>query len=287
MKPSLERLEPPANTSFRFFALDAPSIPFRWHYHRDHELTLIHAGSGRRFVGDRIAHYRAPDLILLGPELPHTWHAEAAPGSRQRAIVVQFSDELIARVTSFPEMRRVRALLARSRRGLAFSGGTLDRATSSLLAMEDRSPARRLLALLALLQDLAEGAAAGEADEIAGPQASSQLDADAERRIDAVRRHIATHYRSPLPQSALARLAGMSVPAFSRFFRRVTGRTFVRYLRELRIGHARDLLIRTDSPIGDICADAGFTNLSNFNRCFVALTGKTPRAFRKAFSGDG
>ena len=45
-----------------------------WHYHSQMELTLIVQGSGTHFIGDSITHFNAPDLVLIGPNLPHYWH---------------------------------------------------------------------------------------------------------------------------------------------------------------------------------------------------------------------
>ena len=75
----------------------------------------------------------------------------------------------------------------------------------------------------------------------------------------------------------------MSAPAFSRFFRQKTGKTFVAYLAELRIGRACRLLIETDRTILEICLDSGFRNLANFNRRFRAQKKVTPREFRRQF----
>ena len=61
---------------------------FLWHRHPEVELTLITKGSGQRFVGDHIETYRAPDLVLIGADLPHTW-ASAGRGA-QEAVIAQF-----------------------------------------------------------------------------------------------------------------------------------------------------------------------------------------------------
>ena len=50
----------------------------------------------------------------------------------------------------------------------------------------------------------------------------------------------------------------------------------------MRVWRARTLLAETDVPITDICFEAGFNNLSNFNRYFRLETGFTPREYRKA-----
>ena len=87
--------------------------------------------------------------------------------------------------------------------------------------------------------------------------------------------------RITLAEAAAA--AHLSIPAFSRFFRRKTGRTLVAYLNELRTGLACRELIETDRSISDIAFDSGFNNLSNFNRRFRALKGLNPRDFRGQF----
>ena len=79
----------------------------------------------------------------------------------------------------------------------------------------------------------------------------------------------------------VAELLGMTPSAFSRFFRRATGRTFVDYLGALRIAHACELLVETDLPVLQISLAAGFNNLSNFNRRFRRLKGMTPGEYRR------
>eukprot|EP01036_Dinobryon_divergens_P052491 gene52491-biopygen43135 len=57
---------------------------------------------------------------------------------------------------------------------------------------------------------------------------------------------------------------------------------FSDYSRSVRVWRARTLLGETETSITDICFEAGFNNLSNFNRYFRMETGLTPRAYRKA-----
>ena len=79
----------------------------------------------------------------------------------------------------------------------------------------------------------------------------------------------------------------MSPAAFSQFFRRVMGRTFVDFVNDLRIRQASRALIETDDTITEIAFAAGFNNLSHFHSQFRRLLGTTPRAYREMACGFG
>ena len=83
------------------------------------------------------------------------------------------------------------------------------------------------------------------------------------------------------PRRQAGRSTGRSPSAFSRGFRRHTGMALVQYVNRLRINLAcQHLMNQADRPITDICYDAGFNNLSNFNRQFLAQKGMPPSRFR-------
>ena len=101
-------------------------------------------------------------------------------------------------------------------------------------------------------------------------------------RIDKIYKHIRGHFQEEqIPLSDVAALVNMTVPAFCRFFKKNTGKTFTQFVNEFRIVHATKLLHETDDPISAICYDCGFNNFSHFNRHFKKITGKSPREYRK------
>src|ERR1700748_2221491 len=75
MQPRFEAISAGGNASFVCKTTTGPGWKFAWHFHPEYELTLITRGSGQRFVGDHIGDFRAGDLVLLGPNLPHTWYS--------------------------------------------------------------------------------------------------------------------------------------------------------------------------------------------------------------------
>ena len=285
MLPDLERVEPAPGRSFTWESFDLPSFPYRWHFHAAYELTLITAGQGRRFVGDSIEWFEPGDLVLLGPHLPHTWHSDPGRGRRSSAVVVRFeADCLGADFFERGELARIRGLLERSGRGLSYGASpTVDKVAARLVRGCDAPPFGQMVALLEMLQVLATR---GRGRELSTPAYASSARAIDARRIDRVCRHVMQHLARPLRLGHVAAIAGLSPEGFSRFFHRMTGRTFVAWVHEVRIGHACRLLTTTERPVLDIALAAGFENLSNFNRVFRRLRGCTPRAFRRRLAAD-
>lgn len=274
----MEHLTVATGTSFRVQLRREPRFAFEWHFHPEYELTLVTAGAGRRYVGDVMEPYQPGDLVLVGPEMPHTWQSDSASWSE--AVVVQFRRDFLGPgLWRAPELADVSVLLSRANRGLAFPDGP----TESVFALATEPDATlRLLALLPVLVTLTRATARPLASEGYAPR----LDEHARRRIDAVCRYLAEHHTGPVPLSEAARIANLTPAAFCRFFRRATGHTLTGYLTLLRIGAARRQLIETDRPVTQIAADCGFASLSHFNRTFRRLTGESPRQFRRAFPSD-
>jgi quercetin dioxygenase-like cupin family protein len=125
MKPFLEKIHKPSDASLSMLNRRLQDgIPFQWHHHPEFELTLTLNSRGLRFIGDQVGEYDDGDLVLLGPNLPHTWASREAvrPGDPHVALVLWFDAEWAQRVTAgFVEFRKVDDLLARARRGLRFS----------------------------------------------------------------------------------------------------------------------------------------------------------------------
>ncbi|WP_448954395.1 helix-turn-helix domain-containing protein [Labrys neptuniae] len=284
MRPLLEKVSLPADGSWTLLnrRLEA-GIPFEWHHHPEYELTLTTNSRGRRFVGDSIGGYDDGDLVLLGPNVPHTWFSEEkiAADRPHVALVMWFHAEWAENITApFVEMRAIRLLLESAGRGLVFSRGTAERARVLIETMPGLSGPPRLLALLQVLHILADDA---EAAPLASPAFQARPAAPSDRnRIDRVLDHIHAHYHDDIRIEDLARLSFLSASGFQRLFRRHTQLSVSDYVMQLRIGQACALLLGTDRPVAHIAGDVGYRNLSNFNRQFLQVKGMAPRAFRSA-----
>ncbi len=275
-------LEP--NTSFAFKEFrKITHFPFNWHYHPELELTLIVKGRGLRFVVDSIQDYREGDLCLLGSNTPHTWQSVPTRGESVHSIVILFKREFLgADFFERPEARPIAELFERARTGLSLTGKTRQLIAAQMRKMCD-TPRGSFQHVLDLLSMLATIAAASSRDCLAlgtctlNPESNKE----AHRRLSSVLNYIDSHPDEIPPQSEVARQVRLSPAAFSRFFKRCVGKTYVSYLNELRIGRACRALIETDLNITEIAYTAGFNNLSNFNRRFRAMKKLTPSAYRQ------
>lgn len=279
MKPTLEAPRSSfADASLEAFERVERSFAWNWHYHPEFELTWIRSGSGTRLVGDHSADYAPGDLVLLGPNLPHTWFTEANDRRINRALVSQFRSSAIpASLLSLTEFSDVGRLLAKAGRGLSFPRAVAHRLNPQMRSLMAESGLGRWMMLLRLLDQLADE----PSDVLASSNYRNERSARLSHRAEEIARYLQENCANELPAAQVARRFGLSEGAFSRFFHRTTGTTFRAYRNHCRIQEACRLLIETDDPITDVALESGFGNLANFNRRFREQKRMTPTAYRR------
>ena len=283
MKPQFEQVTVPAGESWCLLWRALPELPFLWHYHPEFELTLTLNARGQRYVGDSLEDFTSGDLVLTGPNQPHTWAATDRLDATQPmlAVVIWFSVDWLDRaLIGWPELGALRKLSVDAGRGLKFSAAARDQVQPLLLSLRDLDPALRLPVLLQILTLLARDPAAltlathsflPAGDLVAG-------------RMAKMLNRLHAHPEAPISAQQLADEVAMSVGAFHRFFKRHTGMTMLDYVAQLRVGLACQLLINTTRPIKVIASDVGYSTLAHFNRQFLERKKIRPRAFRASYS---
>ncbi len=93
--------------------------------------------------------------------------------------------------------------------------------------------------------------------------------------------YIKKNYREPITIKKLAAIAGMSEANLFKKFKHSYNCTPVEYIIQLRIEHAKQLLISNpEIGIKSICFESGFNTLEYFYRKFTQITGKSPKKFK-------
>lgn len=81
-----------------------------------------------------------------------------------------------------------------------------------------------------------------------------------------------------------ASFMNMSTAYFSRFFKKVSGMTFSRYLNVIRVGKAIELVSSLpDIAMGTVMMECGFNTIRSFNRVFKDITGYAPSQLPKEY----
>lgn len=157
------------------------------------------------------------------------------------------------------------ATLARVRHGLfgvhrIYSRSVLHRDAWALLALE-----RVLLTLFTYL---------------------TQENAPTDPRIHLAVRFIHDHYARPLTNHEIARAAHSSVSHLSALFSQRMGVAPMKYLENLRLQRAAEMLRFTNLGIKEVLLAVGYRDTAYFSNRFKQHTGQSPRAFRQSFTGN-
>jgi len=284
MKASFEKISLSPDQSFRADEWSLPAFNSPWHFHPEIELTYIISSTGQRMVGDSLEPFSPGELVLIGPNLPHVWQNLMEPHQEVLAssVVIQFQ---VATFGSdffrLPELAHVDSLLQRSARGVLFTPSLTKRVEPSIRKLPHLNGLTALRRLLEILDILSQNAA--DARPLCTLTYAPRLDNRASERITKVITYILDHVADPIHLSDLSTVAAMSPSAFSRYFKRATGRNPSHYINDLRIEQSATWLRETDEPITFIAEKVGFLTLTSFNRRFKERMHITPREYRKRF----
>lgn len=119
-------------------------------------------------------------------------------------------------------------------------------------------------------------------------QFSSQLMADAteDPRIRKVQRYIWENPQANLSVPELAKWGALSERSLARRFKEVTDTTLSRYIEDVRLATARQLLERSQQTLDSIAGLAGFGTAANMRRVFMRRLGVSPSTYRRSFGTD-
>ncbi|GAA0812296.1 AraC family transcriptional regulator [Colwellia sp. D2M02] len=282
MKAICGKMIPSEGCSWWFEKFSFNKIEFNWHYHSEYEICLTLNSQGSKHIGDHMSHYSDADLVLLGPNLPHSWQVKSYDETKPLIVyVAQIPAQwLNEQVSKNPELQLLSTMLKLSMRGLEFSQEVTKKSLAIFEAMEGAEPIERYILLLKLLNLMVK-------DESYRVLSSSfftfgdKTDISVDK-LDKVISYIYQRYTEPLCADELARLAHMSTNHFHRFFKQRTEQTLNQFINQLRIGKACKLLVNTNALISVISDQCGFNNISNFNRRFRMIKGNTPKEFRNS-----
>lgn len=278
-KPAFEKINPKFGNSIlvkKHTELVENALPF-WHFHPELELVYVNRAKGKRHIGSHLSYFNNSQLLLLGANLPHSGFADRFTTNGSETIV-QFKEDFLGNeFFNIPETTVVKALFERAKKGLLFN---LEIKKIIGPKIEELVNYEGLELIIRLLEILKELATTNNYTILNADGFAFEVEPQDNKKIDIIFGYVSNNFKETIPLEIIANKVSMTVPAFCRYFKKVTGKTFTQFVNEFRIVHATKLLAENPTSITDICFESGFNNFSHFNKLFKKFTGKSPLKYR-------
>lgn len=263
-----------------------PYFDPNWHFHPHYQLFVVLEGTGTRLIGDSVQPFNQGDTVFLGPDIPHLWRCdpiyfESNSQLSTRGVVVYFQEHFLGKeLFQLSEMHPIAHFLQESIRGFTILAPVRESILTDLMALLNLSGFERIIHLLKILNQLAH-TPLKEAITSLGYRNTHKMSET--ERMQKIHNYVLQHFRDHIRLKDVAEHAGMSEAALCRYFKARTKKTLTDLINEIRVGHACRLLIDEHQTISQIAYETGFETLSNFNRSFKKITGKTPSGYRSDY----
>ena len=250
----------------------------RLHSHEDIQISVFEKGSGTYVIGNDLGIFSAGDVFIIGGQIPHVFKIKECDKNTVKMRSVFFTQTTFgADFFDLPEMISLKKLF--------FNQETAYKVTENktnilkmLIELSQSDAYEKIIVFLKLLKLISTT----PLKILSTTNVTKKLSESSGKRMDAVYQYIFKNYKSVIQLEKVSAIAAMSKPAFCRYFKQQTNKTFVQFLNALRISEACILLQNKEEAVQAICYKSGFNNLANFNRTFKTFKGISPSEYRKS-----
>ena len=245
---------------------------YKTHAHNHYELYFLIHGERNYFIGNRIVHVQAGDIVFVPEHIIHKTTSVSADGHER--LLINFTEKYfepalkqdILRLfknyyLSIPKsnLKKVENIFFK----ISGEYKIADKYSSFIL----KSYLTELFALLIRL----------DTSSMDVNECENKTEEHIKKVLDMINNDISAEINVDIA----AHKAGFSKSYFEKSFRQLTGFTFIDYLNTMRLLHAQKLLSKTKKSITDVALECGFNSSNYFTTVFKKFTGTTPLKFRK------
>ena len=254
------------------------------HQHPEWQLTIILEGKGQLMVGDYMGRFEPGEVYLLSANVPHVFRSDEeyfqnSTDKKSVSNTVFFDFEALGKgIWEVEEFLDLRQWVSRIKGCYALTGDTKVKLAKEILGFGTKSGLEKILSALKMIQVIEQSKDMTQLNKLVPVRDYSELEG---KRMGNVMAFILAESHRNVHLKEVADVANLSKEAFCRFFKDRTGKTFTRFVNELRIHKSCHLLRETDFSISQIAYQCGFQNLSYFNRAFRKYIQNTPKSYRK------
>ncbi len=249
------------------------------HQHEEIQLSFIVEGEGTLIVGDTVNYYAKDDILVIGSNIPHIFKSDIKASETSHMISLFFTKEAFGEhFFELEELKELQKFFKRTMHGFKITSKQKQIKTL-FLALEKASKLDRFILLLQLLKHISKANYKSLSSFIYDKKYTDNEG----YRMRNVFEYTMNNFDKEITLNSVSEVANMTKNAFCKYFKKRTNKTYIQFLNELRIENACKLLnTDQDLSINEIAFKTGFNNISNFNRQFKTIKGKSPNAFRKS-----
>ncbi len=287
MLPIFQKIEANINHSFYVEHMKFCYFPNPLQFHPDIEILYVIKGSGTRFVGDSIERFGPGEIVIIGENVPHLWYSDEKyiQGNNNlttEVIFILFKKAVFGELFwNMPESKSIQKLIQLFQRGIRLTGNTATEVSRMMLSICKVTGFKRIILLLSILEMIAENK---EFRILANPVFNNIINQTDSERLNKVYEYVISNHDRKISLKEASSIANLSVPAFCRYFKKRTNKTFVQFLNEIRISFACRLLLEENLPVSKTGYVCGYDNVSFFIKQFKKITGFTPLVYKSKYS---
>ena len=267
-----------ANLPFLFKQIDRNFFSTDYHHHKECQLLLAVSGHGNRIVGNAVNAYFEGDLTFIGSNTPHVWYCKNHEMKQQYLALFINADRLLEILKVHFEVHELQKMFEDAKSGFEILGEKREKIKQLLIEALACNGMKQFGIFIQIMELLINR---DEIHYINSPTNHINLSNNLNWRASKILSYLQQNFKNDISLTEAADITGMQVHAFCRFFKNLTSLTYSDFIIELRISYTCQLLKDSNLSITQIAFDAGFNNISYFNRTFKKSKGISPRDYRK------
>lgn len=268
------------HSTFPFTVMVSNDIDFLAHWHNDLEIVYVFEGSIRMGINSEMRVLEAGDMAICSSGDIHYYDSK---DSTSKIMLVIFNPSLIGFPGGWPLNVKLTSPFIEKRLAIREEEVGINNRLSVILQELMREYNQKL----EYHEQLIIGLLHEWSGLILRHVPLDKIDPHKDKRritnmkiMQGVLEYLDVNYMHAITLADAARQANMSLFYFSRFFKSISGMSYIAYLSNIRVNQAEQLLLTTDKTVLDIALECGFTNIRTFNRVFKQIKQRTPSELR-------
>jgi AraC-like DNA-binding protein len=255
------------------------------HRHDEIQLTWIQKGEGTLVVDNNMHSFGPNQIFYLGANQPHVFKSDpayfAAKSLRKvQALTIHFNPNgPINNLFELDEMKAAQLFIQKHNNGFVVPDNLVSVISHKMQLISKYTGMEQVMAFIDLMKKFTSITKLKELSSTTSLNTVSEHDGI---RLSNIYHYILVNHAKQITLDDVAKQAHMTPQAFCRYFKKRTLHTFVSFLNEVRINEACKKLTSGDTDsvsISNIAYNCGFNTITNFNRVFKSVVGKSPSEY--------